>query len=48
MKDLAGDGVLALFGAPVAHEDDVNRALHAGLRIAGMFAGRQAGPTSPR
>ena len=27
VKDLAGDGVLALFGAPVAHEDDVERAI---------------------
>src|SRR5687767_6072009 len=27
VKDLAGDGVLALFGAPVAHEDDVERAV---------------------
>ena len=33
VKDLAGDGVLALFGAPVAHEDDPERALRAGLRI---------------
>ncbi|HYF11329.1 MAG TPA: adenylate/guanylate cyclase domain-containing protein, partial [Actinomycetota bacterium] len=29
VKDLAGDGVLALFGAPVAHEDDPERALRA-------------------
>jgi ABC-type oligopeptide transport system substrate-binding subunit/class 3 adenylate cyclase len=34
IKDLAGDGVLALFGAPVAHEDDPERAVRAGLRIA--------------
>src|SRR2546421_7729286 len=34
VKDLAGDGVLALFGAPVAHEDDPERALRAGLEIA--------------
>ena len=34
VKDLAGDGVLALFGAPVAHEDDPERAIRAGLRIA--------------
>src|SRR6516225_4355913 len=27
-----GDGILALFGAPVAHEDDPQRALHAALR----------------
>ena len=29
-----GDGVLALFGAPVAHEDDPERAVRAALRIA--------------
>ena len=28
-----GDGVLAFFGYPVAHEDDASRALHAGLDI---------------
>ncbi|HEU4997585.1 MAG TPA: ABC transporter substrate-binding protein [Lapillicoccus sp.] len=33
VKDLAGDGVMALFGAPVAHEDDAERAIRAGLRI---------------
>ena len=33
VKDIAGDGVLALFGAPVAHEDDVERAVLAGLEI---------------
>ena len=33
VKDLAGDGILALFGAPVAHEDDQERAVRAGLRI---------------
>ncbi len=33
VKDLAGDGVLALFGAPAAHEDDAERALRAALRI---------------
>lgn len=34
VKDLAGDGMLALFGAPVAHEDDPERALRAALDIA--------------
>jgi len=35
VKDLAGDGVLALFGAPVAHEDDAERALRAALEVIG-------------
>src|SRR2546421_3019028 len=34
IKDLAGDGVLALFGAPPAHEDDAERAVLAGPKIA--------------
>jgi len=41
VKDLAGDGVLALFGAPVTHEDDPERAILASLRIVeeiGAFA----------
>jgi class 3 adenylate cyclase len=33
IKDLAGDGVLALFGAPVLREDDVERAVLAGLSL---------------
>ncbi len=33
LKDLAGDGVLTFFGAPVAAEDDAERAARAGLRI---------------
>src|SRR5918994_222826 len=33
IKDLAGDGLLALFGAPAAHEDDPERAVRAGLDI---------------
>ena len=33
VKDLAGDGVLALFGAPVTHEDDPERAILASLRL---------------
>src|SRR5438874_10749677 len=38
VKDLAGDGVLALFGAPVTHEDDPERAVRAALRIAADVA----------
>lgn len=32
VKDLAGDGVLALFGAPRAHEDDPERAVRAAMQ----------------
>src|SRR5579871_4202511 len=39
VKDLAGDGVLALFGAPRAHEDDAERALRAALEIAADIRG---------
>lgn len=31
--NVAGDGVTALFGAPIAHEDDAERAVLAGLEI---------------
>jgi class 3 adenylate cyclase len=34
VSEFAGDGILALFGAPTAHEDDPERAVLAGLRIA--------------
>ena len=33
MEKFAGDAVMAVFGAPVAHEDDAERAVRAGLRI---------------
>jgi len=33
IAQLLGDGVLAFFGAPVTHEDDPIRAVHAGLEI---------------
>src|SRR4051794_15491995 len=33
VSEYAGDGLLALFGAPTAHEDDPERAVLAGLEI---------------
>lgn len=33
VAQFAGDGILALFGAPVAHEDDPYRAIRAGMSI---------------
>jgi len=36
-----GDGILAYFGFPRAHEDDAARAVHAGLEIAAVVEGLQ-------
>jgi class 3 adenylate cyclase/tetratricopeptide (TPR) repeat protein len=33
IANTAGDGLLAVFGYPIAHEDDVRRAVHAGLDL---------------
>ena len=37
-----GDGVLAYFGYPQAHEDDAERAVHAGLSVVESVAGLKA------
>jgi class 3 adenylate cyclase/tetratricopeptide (TPR) repeat protein len=42
VSELAGDGLLALFGAPAAHEDDPERAVLAGLRIVADIEGYAA------
>lgn len=35
VANVMGDGILAFFGAPIAHEDDPQRAIFAGLEIIG-------------
>jgi ABC-type transport system substrate-binding protein/class 3 adenylate cyclase len=46
VAQLTGDGMLALFGAPLAHEDDSERAVRAGLAIRESLAryGDEVGP----
>jgi class 3 adenylate cyclase len=46
VEKFVGDGVMAVFGAPVAHEDDPERAVRAGLRILDAIGElNQADPT---
>ena len=33
MNQVMGDGIMALFGAPIAHEDHAVRACYAALRM---------------
>ena len=43
INQFTGDGVMALFGAPVAHEDHAQRACHAALAIQNALKGYGAG-----
>src|SRR5437899_6041871 len=38
VEKFIGDAVMAVFGAPVTHEDDAERAVRAGLRIVEAIA----------
>jgi predicted ATPase/DNA-binding SARP family transcriptional activator len=44
VQRLLGDAVLAVFGAPAAHEDDAERAVRAGLAVRDLVAGQREGP----
>jgi class 3 adenylate cyclase/tetratricopeptide (TPR) repeat protein len=46
VEKFIGDAVMAVFGAPVAHEDDAERAVRAGLRI--LEAIKELNEASPR
>ena len=49
VNQVMGDGIMALFGAPVAHEDHAVRACYAALDMqAAMRRVRRGGPPSPR
>ena len=47
MAQYLGDGVLAYFGYPVAHEDDAQRAVRAGLDLLDACASLNTHPTLP-
>ena len=42
-----GDGIFALFGVPVAHEDHPRRELYAALRMQGAWNAAQQGRARP-
>jgi class 3 adenylate cyclase/tetratricopeptide (TPR) repeat protein len=44
---ILGDGIVALFGAPIAHEDDPERAVRAGLRMQQTMASLAASSEAP-
>lgn len=48
VEKFIGDAVMAVFGAPVAHEDDAERAVRSGLRILETMEDlREEGSSSP-
>jgi class 3 adenylate cyclase/tetratricopeptide (TPR) repeat protein len=47
VEKFIGDAVMAIFGAPVAHEDDPDRAAEAALRMLEVVAKRSTGMPAP-
>src|SRR5215468_9545117 len=47
LADFRGDGILAYFGYPIAHEDDAERTVRAGLDIIAALAQLQTRATEP-
>ena len=43
MEKFIGDAVMAVWGVPVAHEDDAERAVRAGLELVAAVAALGAG-----
>ena len=48
VEKFVGDAVMAVFGAPVAHEDDAERAVRAGLAVLEAIAELNEGDPEPR
>ena len=46
-RNTFGDGVLGYFGYPVAHEDDAQRAVRAGLGLLDAFTALTTHPALP-
>jgi len=47
VAQIQGDGVLAYFGYPLAHENEADRAVRAGLSIVGALATQESGLDQP-